>query len=447
MELEERAEQVLKRFEENVTESDKVRKRDRADRATSEQVLDPKTRLVLFKLLSTGVLDDLGGCISTGKEANVYSATGPNGDARAVKVYKTAILVFKDRYRYVEGDYRFRAQTSSSSSHLRKNSRKMVQVWAEKEFRNLARLQDAGVHAPKPFLLRSPVLVMSFFGEAGWPAPRLKDVAASMSIRRLEKAYSEVALNMWRMYYIARLVHGDLSEYNLLVWEGKIVVIDVSQSVDHDHPHAFEFLRRDCVNVNSFFQRHGVNRCLSLKGLFDFVTKRRDVIDEGRVAQELAEEMDRTEEMDGPDNASVDEEVFRQAFIPRSLHEVVDHERDMESLTAGITQELYYTKITGLDVATKENESGSETDEEADSTPCDMSDSSGDAGEDASGDESSSSSEDECIANDSRGGLSKKEWKRKVKAENAERRKSKMPKKEKKRREALAKRRRAGKRH
>ena len=102
---------------------------DKSQRATVEQALDPRTRMVLFKMLNRGIFSEIHGCVSTGKEANVYHAITDQGQDLAVKVYKTSILVFKDRDRYVSGDYRFRTGYSKS------NPRKMVKVWAEKEFR------------------------------------------------------------------------------------------------------------------------------------------------------------------------------------------------------------------------------------------------------------------------------------------------------------------------
>lgn len=72
----------------------------RDDRATSEQVLDPRTRMILFKLLNSHYLLEINGCLSTGKEANVYYAKGDNNMEYAVKIFKTSILVFKDRDRY-----------------------------------------------------------------------------------------------------------------------------------------------------------------------------------------------------------------------------------------------------------------------------------------------------------------------------------------------------------
>ena len=98
---------VMKRADRDVGTSI-VLVKDKKDRATVEQALDPKTRLVLFKMLNFGLFSAIHGCISTGKEANVYYAVNSTGTDYAIKVYKTSVLVFKDRDRYVTGDYRFR---------------------------------------------------------------------------------------------------------------------------------------------------------------------------------------------------------------------------------------------------------------------------------------------------------------------------------------------------
>jgi hypothetical protein len=162
------------RVENDITRSEKkgekrVNDCGKDDRATSEQVLDPRTRLILFKLLNNCFLSAIDGCLSTGKEANVYYAKGEQGQEYAVKIFKTSILVFKDRDRYVSGEYRFR------NGYCKSNPRKMVQTWAEKEMRNLKRLVTANVPCPTPHLLKSHVLVMDFLGKDGWCAPRLKE--------------------------------------------------------------------------------------------------------------------------------------------------------------------------------------------------------------------------------------------------------------------------------
>jgi RIO kinase 1 len=92
-------------------------------------------------------IDQIFGCLSTGKEANVYLAEGHMDldtmelkepdlykQEFAIKIFKTSILIFKDRERYVSGEFRFR------KGHCKSNPRKMVKLWAEKEVRNLKRL-------------------------------------------------------------------------------------------------------------------------------------------------------------------------------------------------------------------------------------------------------------------------------------------------------------------
>ena len=73
------------------------------------------------------------------------------------------------------------------------------------------------------------------------------------------------------MYNKCKLVHGDFSEYNLLYQKGIVYVIDVSQSVEHDHPHALEFLRKDVLNVLEFFRKKLTKQIMTVRELFDFV--------------------------------------------------------------------------------------------------------------------------------------------------------------------------------
>jgi RIO kinase 1 len=140
----------------------RARDREKADRATVDLVLDPRTRLILFKMLNSGLIQEINGCISTGKEAHVYHAVGKDGEDLAIKIYNTSVLVFKDRDRYVTGEHRFR------HGYCKSNPRKMVKLWAEKEMRNLKRLDSAGIPCPRTMLLRNHVLLMTFIGTDGW---------------------------------------------------------------------------------------------------------------------------------------------------------------------------------------------------------------------------------------------------------------------------------------
>ncbi|KAG8349060.1 putative RIO1 family [Trypanosoma vivax] len=304
---------------------------DRSERATVENVMDPRTRLILYKLVNSGHLREINGCVSTGKEANVYYAVTGDGSAAAVKIFKTSILVFKDRDKYVSGEFRFQRYCKS-------NPRKMVRTWAEKEARNLNRLQDGGVLAPAVLLLRQHVLIMEFLGEDGWPAPRLKEVRFP-SDSALDKCYLDLCCTMRKMFARCRLIHGDLSEYNLLLYRGRVVVIDVSQSVEKDHQHAMDFLRRDIVNVNAFFRSRGHQQLFSLQDLFHFITapsaprgwQRSDGPDNsGEILEHLLALREERERVGGliqvdTEQAKVDEQVFLNISMPRRLEELADN--------------------------------------------------------------------------------------------------------------------------
>ncbi|KAE8597859.1 hypothetical protein XENTR_v10016626 [Xenopus tropicalis] len=339
-------------------ESDTYRVKDKSDRATVEQVLDPRTRMILFKMLTRGVISEINGCISTGKEANVYHAGTSSGDSRAIKIYKTSILMFKDRDKYVSGEFRFR------HGYCKGNPRKMVKTWAEKEMRNLIRLNTAGIPCPEPIMLRSHVLVMGFIGKNDMPAPLLKN--APLSDSKARELYLDIIQYMRRMYQDARLVHADLSEFNMLYHNGKVYIIDVSQSVEHDHPHALEFLRKDCSNINDFFVKYGV-AVMTVRELFEFITDPSITMDNMDAYLEKVMEIavDRTEE-ERSSQDKVDEEVFMKAYIPRTLNEVKNYERDVDTMQklkeedmALNTQQdnILYQTVTGL----KKDLSGAET--------------------------------------------------------------------------------------
>lgn len=245
---------------------------DKKEHSTAEHAMDPRTRLILYKLVNNGTLESVSGSISTGKESVVHHAIGGSIKDQtlpaevAIKVFKTTLNEFKTREKYVHGDHRF-----SKDDYKKQNPRKIIKMWAMKEVANLNRMRKFNIPCPEVQLLRKHVLVMSFIGQDQRPAPKLKD--ARMSQADLEDAYDQVVSFLRKMYKECGLVHADLSEYNMLWWREKVWIIDVSQSVDITHPKAMEFLYRDCQNVASFFIKNGVHNVLSAEKLFNKVTK------------------------------------------------------------------------------------------------------------------------------------------------------------------------------
>jgi len=250
---------------------------DKEDKAVAEQAVDPQTRLLLYKLVNGGVLDAINGVISTGKEAVIMHADGGPGPERenyepmnvpkecAVKVFKTTLNEFKTRDKYIRDDYRFKDRFS------KQNPRKVIHMWAEKELHNLAKMAKGGIRVPEIVVLKKHVLIMSFIGREGRPAPKLKDAADQMSAKDLEIAYNQVVEMMEQLYTVCHLVHADLSEYNILWYEKEVWFIDVSQAVEPIHPSGLDFLLRDCTNVSNFFSKRGV-ACLEPHELFSKVS-------------------------------------------------------------------------------------------------------------------------------------------------------------------------------
>ncbi|ADJ14137.1 serine/threonine-protein kinase Rio1 [Halalkalicoccus jeotgali] len=251
------------------TEADRVaRKRDRefnqfrkrikdADQFKVEaSVFDEATLLALYQLVHHGHLQAFGGPISTGKEANVYEAMGADEQV-AVKIYRINASDFKDMREYLIGDPRF--------EELGGDKKRVVLAWTRKEYANLERARKAGVRVPKPIAVERNVLVMEYIATDGERAKRLNEV----EIENPETAYNVVREYMRRLDE-AGLVHGDLSEYNIVFHDGQLVFLDMGQAVTVHHPNSEAFLRRDCENVVNFFARQGLET--DADDLYAFVT-------------------------------------------------------------------------------------------------------------------------------------------------------------------------------
>ncbi|SBS98446.1 serine/threonine protein kinase RIO1, putative (RIO1) [Plasmodium ovale curtisi] len=170
------------------------------------------------------------------------------GISFATKVYNTSILIFKKRSQYIEGEFRFRNAYTKNT-----NPRKMVKQWSEKEFRNLRRILIHGLRCPYPLVLKSNIIVMSMLGSLDIACPKMKDL--HLPIPKWKEIYIECICILRLLYSSCKLVHADFSEYNLLYFYNHIYIIDVSQSMEHDHPHSLEFLKRDCLNITNFFKK------------------------------------------------------------------------------------------------------------------------------------------------------------------------------------------------
>lgn len=222
--------------------------------------------------------------------------------------------------------------------------------------RNYRRIHAARIPCPAPIFLKSHVLLMEFLGENGWPSPRLKD--AGLREKHMREAYVQTIMIMRRLYQRCKLVHGDLSEYNLLWHRSQVYVIDVSQSVETDHPAALDFLRKDASNVNDFFNKSGKLDVMTTRQLFEFITtvisggeeeemkyldKVMKEVQESQRLQSIQSEQERREQQQQTD---VDEAVFMSSFLPRSLNQVADY--DVRQIERGAVEETYAHAVAAL---------------------------------------------------------------------------------------------------
>jgi len=220
------------------------------DNEIFERVFDNYTMKTLILLRRKKKFDSLEFPISTGKEADVYRATttikGKEGFV-AIKIYRIETSNFKAMQNYLIGDPRF--------ENVKKTKRGVINAWCQKEYKNLIEATKAKVRVPKPLGSLNNVLIMEFIGENGSPAQMLKKTKIKKP-EKLIKTLSEDVKRLWKK----RLVHGDLSEFNILIDKNEEpVLIDWGQAMSTKHPIALELLKRDLLNLKKIAEKHGVD--------------------------------------------------------------------------------------------------------------------------------------------------------------------------------------------
>jgi RIO kinase 1 len=241
--IERKAEKLQRNYEETALMLNK----NQEEFNVSEAVFDRPTLEGILSLIQHKKIDKIKGVLKAGKEAHVFWGTAPDSAEIAIKIYYTTTSEFrKGMMKYIEGDPRFK--------HIRSDNKSLVYAWAQKEYSNLQLTQQAGVNSPRPIAFLKNILVMTFIGTDGVPAPLLRELPLDDPI----DFYDRLTDEMRALYQKAGLVHGDLSEYNIMVWEKKPVIFDLSQAMLINHPLAPSLLQHDVETVNAYFTRLGV---------------------------------------------------------------------------------------------------------------------------------------------------------------------------------------------
>ncbi|RMD58474.1 serine protein kinase RIO [Candidatus Woesearchaeota archaeon] len=211
---------------------------------TFKDVFDNFTERNLFKLQSQGFFDELGSPVSIGKEANVFTVVCGD-ETRVLKIYRLQTCDFNKMYEFIRRDPRYVA--------IKRKRREVIFAWAQREYRNLLKAREGGVRVPTPITVLYNILVLEFIGDSNGAAPRLKDKKPLNPERFFLDLREEV-----RKLYLAGLVHGDLSGFNVLNHDERPVLIDFSQATPVDSRIAEEYLLRDARNVCKLFCKWGV---------------------------------------------------------------------------------------------------------------------------------------------------------------------------------------------
>ena len=212
-----------------------------------------KTPKRLLPLIEDGIIDDVISQLMSGKEATVYTVRC-GSEIRCAKVYKDAAKrSFKKAVQYQEGR---KVRNSRRARAMEKGSKfgrdQQEEIWQSAEVDALYTLAAAGVRVPEPFGCFNGVLIMELIiDDEGYVAPRLNDVELSP-----EKARHDHALIMQDVIRMlcAGLIHGDLSEFNVLVNESGPIIIDLPQAVNAaGNNNAQSMLERDVRNMTNYY--------------------------------------------------------------------------------------------------------------------------------------------------------------------------------------------------
>jgi len=206
-----------------------------------KNVFDQHTERRIFELSSQKYFKELKVPLALGKEANVFVAERHDGSRIIVKIYRLENRNFNNMYYYISSDPRFVG--------IENQKRKIIFSWVQREYRNLLLAREK-IKVPTPLGFKDNILMMEFIGDET-PASMVKDSFPDNP----EEFFKQVVKNIKKLID-AGLVHGDLSDFNILNYNESPVFIDMSQSTLIKSPGARELLQRDLKNVINVFRRN-----------------------------------------------------------------------------------------------------------------------------------------------------------------------------------------------
>ena len=215
------------------------------------------------------LITDILSKVKGGKEATVYLCTGGDRELLAAKVYRP------QRFRNLSNDQLYRDGRdviTTDGRELKKRDERIdralekrtdfgVQVrhtsWLMHEYTTMQRLWDVGARVPQPFAATDNAILMEYIGDEEFAAPTLREVRLDPGEAKpiFDSVMADIALMLqWG------IIHGDLSAYNILYWDGKPTLIDFPQIVTpHKNEAAFDIFTRDVTRVCEYFSKYGIS--------------------------------------------------------------------------------------------------------------------------------------------------------------------------------------------
>jgi RIO kinase 1 len=222
----------------------------------------PKDPLELFA--DSGYITDVVNEVKSGKEATVYCCRAHPSTGRELVAAKVYAIGIGAHYRmsklYADGRFRVYKPDSRQERAIKSGKHRGKEMvfadWVGQEYANLCAFHAAGADVPAPIAHCGSGILMDYIGDASRPAPML--VGATLTSEDAQRLFAQAMRNI-RIFLAKDRVHGDLSPYNMLLWKGRLVIIDLPQVVHARwNDEAFNVLKRDIENILQFFSRRGV---------------------------------------------------------------------------------------------------------------------------------------------------------------------------------------------
>lgn len=213
---------------------------------TSHDVFDEFTWRALGKLEAQGHFDQLVSSISQGKEAHIFLALKKDGTKVIVKIYRMMNCNFNKMFGYIKSDPRY--------ADLKGRRRQIILAWVQREYRNLLLAREHHVRAPTPYAIKDHIIVMEYIGDEDGVAPQAKDADIVDPKAFMAEIHKQNNILLTK----AKLVHADLSMFNILVHNQLPVLIDMSQTTSIEDQNAQEYKERDAKNLALLEKRLGI---------------------------------------------------------------------------------------------------------------------------------------------------------------------------------------------